>query len=170
MGAVNSFRLLMQARRNQWLKPGELEELQAKRLRAIVKHAYENTEFYHRKFKDAGIRPEDIRTVEDLKKVPYTTKNELRMNSTGSMIARGVDLKKCLVTETSGSTGIPTKVVYDSPANDFSKAINLRSISRMDLHSRASGQFSEFHIIFRNPDGSKSLGFSAPVDLCLRSD
>ena len=127
MGAVNAYRLLVEARRNQWLKPSELEELQAKRLRAMIKHAYDNTEFYHRKFKDAGIRPEDIKNVDDLKRVPYTTKVEIRKNSTGSMIARGVDLKKCLVTETSGSTGIPTKVVYDPPANDFSKAINLRS-------------------------------------------
>ena len=127
MGAVNAFRLLMQARRNQWLKPSELEELQAKKLRAMIKHAYDNTKFYHRKFKDAGIRPEDIRTVDDLKRIPYTTKNELRNNSTGSMIAKGLDLKNCLVTETSGSTGIPTKIVYDQPANDFSKAINLRS-------------------------------------------
>ncbi len=127
MGAVNTFRLLLQARKNQWLKPSELEELQEKRLRAMIKHAYDNTEFYRRKFKDAGIRPEDIRTVDDLRKVPYTTKDELRKNSTGSMIARGVDLGKCLITETSGSTGIPTKVVYDPPANDFSKAINLRS-------------------------------------------
>ncbi|QYZ79859.1 phenylacetate--CoA ligase family protein [Methanofollis formosanus] len=127
MGAFNACRLLMQARKNQWLKPSELEELQAKRLRAMVRHAYENTEFYHCKFKNAGIRPEDIRTVDDLEKVPFTTKDELRKNSTGSMIARGVDLGRCLVTETSGSTGIPTRVVYDSPANDFSKAINLRS-------------------------------------------
>lgn len=127
MGAVNAFRLLVEARRNQWLKPAELEELQARRLRAMIKHAYDNTEFYHRKFKDAGIRPEDIRTGDDLKKVPFTTKSEVREHSTGSMLARGVDLRKCIVTETSGSTGIPTKVVYDSNANDFSKAINLRS-------------------------------------------
>ena len=127
MGAVNSFRLLMEARKNQWLKPSELEELQTKRLRAIIKHAYDNTEFYHRKFKSAGIGPEDIRTVDDLKKVPFTTKSEVREHSTGSMLAKGVDLKQCMVTETSGSTGIPTKVVYDSYANDFSKAINLRS-------------------------------------------
>ncbi len=162
MGAVNSFRLLMQARRNQWLKPGELEELQAKRLRAIVKHAYENTEFYHRKFKDAGIRPEDIRTVEDLKKVPYTTKNELRMNSTGSMIARGVDLKKCLVTETSGSTGIPTKVVYDSPANDFSKAINLRSHIENGLTLTSKWAiFGDPHH-FQKPRWFQKLGFFSP--------
>lgn len=127
MGAVNAFRFLMEARRNQWLKPSELEELQAKRLRVMIKHAYDNTEFYHRKFKDAEIRPEDIRTVEDLKKVPFTTKSEVREYSTGSMLAKGVDMNQCMVTETSGSTGIPTKVVYDTYANDFSKAINLRS-------------------------------------------
>ena len=127
MGAVNAFRFLMEARKNQWLKPSELEELQAKRLRAMIKHAYDNTEFYHRKFKEAGIRPENIRNVDDLNKVPFTTKSEIREHSTGSMLAKGVDLKQCMVTETSGSTGIPTKVVYDSYANDFSKAINLRS-------------------------------------------
>lgn len=127
MSAVNAFRFLMEARRNQWLKPSELEELQAKRLRVMIRHAYDNTEFYHRKFKGAGIRPEDIRTVADLKKVPFTTKSEVREHSTGSMLARNVDLNQCIVTETSGSTGIPTKVVYDSYANDFSKAINLRS-------------------------------------------
>lgn len=127
MGIFNAYRLLRQARNNQWLSLSELQELQAKRLRAIVKHAYDNTEFYHRKFRDADVRPEDIKTVEDLKKVPITTKQELREYSTTSMIARGVDLDKCLITETSGSTGIPTKVVYDPPANDFSKAINLRS-------------------------------------------
>ena len=93
----------------------------------MVKHAYDNTEFYHRKFKDARVRPEDIRTVDDLKKIPFTTKDEVRKNSTGSMIARGVDLKKCMIVKTSGSTGIPTDVIYDPSANDFSKAINLRS-------------------------------------------
>jgi len=137
MGVINKLRLLRQVRKNQWLKTSELEELQAKKLRAIVKHAYDNTEFYHRKFKDAGIRPEDIKRVEDLEKVPFTTKEELREHSTGSILAKGVDLKKCLVTETSGSTGIPTKVVYDEAANDFSKAVNLRSHLENGLRIRS---------------------------------
>jgi len=162
MGAVNAFRLLLQARRNQWLKPAELEELQAKRLRAMIKHAYDNTEFYHRKFKDAGIRPEDIRTVDDLKKVPFTTKDELRKNSTNSMIARGVDLRKCLVTETSGSTGIPTKVVYDPPASDFSKAINLRSHIENGLTLTSKWAiFGDPHH-FPKPKWFQKFGFFSP--------
>ena len=163
MGAVNTFRLLLQARRNQWLKPAELEELQAKRLRAMIKHAYDNTEFYHRKFKDAGIRSEDIRTIDDLKKVlPFTTKDELRKNSTNSMIARGVDLRKCLVTETSGSTGIPTKVVYDPPASDFSKAINLRSHIENGLTLTSKWAiFGDPHH-FPKPKWFQKFGFFSP--------
>jgi phenylacetate-CoA ligase len=137
MGAIKTIRLLHQVRKNQWLKTSELEELQSKKLRAMVKHAYENTEFYHRKFKDAGIRPEDIKTMDDLEKVPFTTKEELREHSTGSILANGVDLSKCLVTETSGSTGIPTKVVYDVGANDYSKAVNLRSHIENGLRIRS---------------------------------
>lgn len=127
MSAINKLKLLHQARKVQWLKPSGLEELQNKKLRAIVKHAYENTEFYRQKFRTAGVRPEDIRTVDDLHKLPFTTKAELREHSLGSMLAKGVDLSQCIVTETGGSTGIPTKVVYDQAADDFSKAINLRS-------------------------------------------
>ena len=137
MGSINTLRLLHQVRKNQWLKTSELEELQAKKLRAMIKHAYENTEFYHRKFRGAGVRPEDIKTVDDLVKIPFTTKAELREHSTGSILAKGVDLKKCLVTETSGSTGIPTKIVYDEAANDFSKAVNLRSHIENGLRIRS---------------------------------
>lgn len=127
MGAVNAFRLLIQARKNQWLKPSELEELQAKRLRAMIKHAYDNTEFYHKKLNSVNIKPGDIKSVEDLEKIPFTTKDELRKYGLGSMLARGVDLGKCTIEQSSGSTGVPTQVVYDQIAGDFSKAINLRS-------------------------------------------
>lgn len=50
MGSINKLRLLRQVRKNQWLKTSELEELQAKKLRAIVKHAYENVLSYREKF------------------------------------------------------------------------------------------------------------------------
>lgn len=126
MGTINAIRQLQQLRKNQWLKPSELEELQNKKLRAMIKHAYENTEFYHGKLKDAGVRPEDIKNVDDLKKIPFTTKNELRDNIS-TILTKGTNLNKCHIVETSGSSGIQTKVVYDEVADDFSKAVNLRS-------------------------------------------
>ena len=127
LSSINKLMLLHQARKNQWLKPSELEELQNKKLRSMVKHAYENTEFYHNKFKNAGIHPDDIRTLNDLKRIPFTTKEELRQQKLESRLSKGLNLSQCLVTETSGSTGIPLKIVYDEAADDFSKAINLRS-------------------------------------------
>lgn len=127
MGSVNKLKLLHQSRKNQWLKPSELEELQTKKLRSMVKHAYKNTEFYHNKFRNAGIHPDDISTLNDLKKIPFTTKEELRQQKLESRLSKGLNISQCLVTETSGSTGIPLKIVYDEAADDFSKAINLRS-------------------------------------------
>lgn len=167
MGSINKLRLLRQVRKNQWLKTSELEELQVKKLRAIVKHAYENTEFYHRKFKDAGVRPEDIRSVEDLKKVPFTTKAELRKHSTGSILAKGVDLSKCFVTETSGSTGIPTKVVYDEAADDFSKAVNLRSHIENGLRLRSKwAEFKDPHH-FQKQRWFQKLRIFSPLQLSV---
>jgi phenylacetate-CoA ligase len=114
--------LLHQVRKNQWLKPAELEELQNTKLRSIVKHAYDNTEFYHHKFRDAGVHPDDIKNVCDLKKVPFTTKDELRIQPLEARVSKDLDLSKCLITDTSGSTGIPLKIVYDEAADDYSKA------------------------------------------------
>lgn len=128
MGAVNAFMLLVEARRNQWLKPSELEELQAKRLRAIIKHAYENTAYYHRKFKESNITPDDIRSPDDLKKLPITTKDDVRNYGLTEMVSRGLNLNKCRIVPTSGSSGTPMRVIYDKNADDFSKAINLRSM------------------------------------------
>ena len=133
MGVINKLRLLHQVRKNQWLKTSELEKLQVKKLRAMIKHAYKNTEFYHRKFKDAGIRPEDIKTVEDLKKIPFTTKAEVRKAFPEGIVSKNVDISKCRVVSTGGSTGVPLKVVYDEQADDYSKAVNLRSFMENGL-------------------------------------
>ncbi|MEA3357200.1 MAG: phenylacetate--CoA ligase family protein [Patescibacteria group bacterium] len=167
MGAINTIRLLHQVRKNQWLKTSELEELQSKKLRAMVKHAYEKSEFYHRKFKDAGIRPEDIKTVEDLEKVPFTTKEELREHSTGSILAKGVDLSQCLVTETSGSTGIPTKIVYDKHADDFSKAVNLRSYIENGLRIRSKWAVFKDPHHFQKQKWFQSLRIFSPLQLSV---
>jgi phenylacetate-CoA ligase len=128
MGAVNTFRLLMQARRNQWLKPSELKELQAKRLRAMIKHAYKNTTYYNRKFKKAGVTPDDIKSSNDLIKIPVTTKDDVRKYGLTEMTSCGLDISRCRIVPTSGSSGTPMRIVYDQKADDFSKAINLRSM------------------------------------------
>lgn len=159
MGSLNKLMLLHQVRKNQWLKPSELEELQNKKLRAIVKHAYDNTEFYHYKFKKAGIHPDDIKTVNDLKKIPLTTKEEVREHSLNSILAKGVNLDNCRVIPTSGSTGKPLKAVYDIPADDFSRVVNLRSMMENGLKLRDKWVNIGDTRTATNPKWFQKLGF-----------
>lgn len=58
----------------------ELQALQTQRLKWTLKHAYENVPMYRRKFDAAGVHPDDFRELNDLKKFPCTTKQDLRDN------------------------------------------------------------------------------------------
>jgi len=119
---------LHQLRRNQWLKQPKLRRLQQKKLRAIIKHAYSNTKFYNRKFKAAGVRPDDIKTVEDLAKIPVTSRSEVRAGfRTREILRPRLDLSKCVLSTTGGTSGDPLTVAYDEKAEDFQKAVAVRS-------------------------------------------
>lgn len=126
MSNIRKMWYLHKVMKQQWLKTSELEEIQRKMLRGVIKHAYENVPFYHQKFDSVGVKPDDIKTVKDLKKIPITTKQEFRDNFPDGVIANGVDINKCWVSHTSGSTGIPLAVVYSKKDDDYEKAIALR--------------------------------------------
>lgn len=67
-------------RRLRWNK-AQLIRYQEKRLKSIVHYAYTHVHFYHNKFKEAGIRPNDIQSLEDLSKLPLVRKNEPSENN-----------------------------------------------------------------------------------------
>jgi phenylacetate-CoA ligase len=92
------------------LAPGDLAELQLKRLKKTLKSA-ENVEFYRKQFSEAGIRTSDIRTLEDVRKLPFTKKQDLRSGYPFGFLA--VPLKQVVrIHTTSGTTGKPTVVAY----------------------------------------------------------
>lgn len=105
----------------------KLRSYQEKRLRNIVRYAYTHVPFYHNKFKEAGISPSDIRTVEDLAKVPITRKDELRWQPQEKIISKGFSFKKLRVLTTSGSTGKPLWVYLAGLEDDWRKAIYMRA-------------------------------------------
>jgi len=108
--------------RNQWLGSVELEQLQEKRLKEIVNHAYDSVPVYKEKFDAQGIKPEDIRSLEDLRKLPFTTKQEVRDGIPDRSIARGFDLGNCIRTSTSGTSGGPMPILYDKRFMDYCMA------------------------------------------------
>ncbi|MFK0018638.1 phenylacetate--CoA ligase PaaK [Streptomyces sp. NPDC090798] len=95
----------------------QLRELQLDRLRATLRHAYDNVELYRRKFDEAGIRPDDCRSLEDLSRFPFTTKADLRETYPFGMFAVPMaDVRR--IHASSGTTGRPTVVGYTE--NDLS--------------------------------------------------
>lgn len=89
----------------------ELYKLQSERLIKTVKHVYDNVPFYKKRFDEAGIKPSDIKGVEDLSKLPFTTKGDLRDNYPYGLFA--VPLKQLVrIHASSGTTGKMTVVGY----------------------------------------------------------
>ncbi len=88
-----------------------LEEIQLRRLREIVGWAL-NTPFYKKQLRNAKISsPDDIRSLCDLKKIPFTTKDDLRINFPRGLLA--VEMKDVVrIHSSSGTTGIPTVIYY----------------------------------------------------------
>ncbi len=89
----------------------EKEELQLKRLQETVKLAYENVEFYKKRFDEIGLKPEDIKTLKDIEKIPFTTKTDLRQAYPLGLLA--VPREEIVeVHASSGTTGKPTVTAY----------------------------------------------------------
>lgn len=89
----------------------EMRALQLERLKKIVKYAYDRVPFYKNKFDAIGLKPEDIQTLEDIKKIPYTTKADLRDNYPYGLLAVPMD-DIVRVHASSGTSGKPTVVAY----------------------------------------------------------
>lgn len=100
----------------------ELEALQLERLKATVKRCL-NTEFYQEKFAELGITADDIKTLDDVRKLPFTTKDDLRSHYPFGLAT--VPLKECVrLHSSSGTTGNPTVVLHtQKDLNEWANAV-----------------------------------------------
>ncbi len=100
----------------------QLEALQLERLQKTVRHCM-NAEFYRERFKELGITPEDIRTLDDVKKLPFTTKDDLREHYPFGLAS--VPLEECVrLHSSSGTTGNPTVVLHtQKDLDEWAKAV-----------------------------------------------
>jgi len=105
----------------------ELSALQLERLKWSLRHAYENVPHYRAKFDAAGVRPNDLNTLDDLPKFPFTTKQDLRESYPFGMFA--VPREQVVrVHASSGTTGKPTVVGYTKTDIDTWSHLMARSI------------------------------------------
>ncbi len=119
----------------------KINEIQLKRLKKTVKDTYENVSFYKKKFKELGITPEDIKTLDDITKLPFTTKDDLRENMPFGMM--NVSLDQCIeLHASSGTTGIPVTACYTQKDIEVWAGVMARCLSMSGLTKKD---------IFQNP-------------------
>ena len=115
---------LRELNRTQWYSGDQLRALQWEKLRILIDHCYRNVPFYRRRFDDMGLRPGDIRTLEDYAKLPPLTKDEVRFNQTD--LSDQTTRRRVEHCRSGGTLGIPLTLVRDSLASAYARAAELR--------------------------------------------
>jgi phenylacetate-CoA ligase len=113
-------------RRLHW-NERSLRKYQNKQLRKVVKNAFDNVPFYNQLFKAAKIHPSDIKTVDDLSKLPIVTKTDMKKTPLTNLISREYSVDNLKALRTGGSTGEPFSVYISGRENDWRKAIYMRA-------------------------------------------
>lgn len=118
---------------NETMPREDLEALQLKRLQAVVERLYHLVPFYHRRLEEVGLKPGHIRTLEDLKLLPFTTKQDLRDNYPFGMFAAPMD-QIVRIHASSGTTGKPTPVAYTQRDLETWSELMARTLAAAGAH------------------------------------
>ena len=120
----------------------EIEKLQMERLKTTLQRCM-NAPFYKKRFEEHGLKPEDIRSLEDLRKIPFTTKQDLRDNYPFGMSV--VPLEQVVrLHSSSGTTGTPTVILHtqkdlDEWANAVARCLYMVGLRPGDIFQNSSG-------------------------------
>lgn len=120
----------------------ELKKLQLERLQTTVKHCM-NSPFYKKRFEEIGLKPEDIKSLDDIRKIPFTTKQDLR--DTYPFGIASVPLRQCVrLHSSSGTTGNPTVILHtqkdlDEWANQVARNLWMVGLRPDDVFQNSSG-------------------------------
>jgi len=124
-----------------------IHEYQLKKLRELVEIAYKQSYYYKTAFDKIGVNPSEIKTLEDIQKLPILTKVDLIKNK--STIQPNIKFKKVFEATTSGSTGQSLKFLRDESADSFSRASIFRGYSWYKLNPwELNGYFWGYNLSF----------------------
>lgn len=134
---------MMRHREYEKMPRKELEKLQLERLKEKVRYVYERVPFYRKAFKEKGVTPEDIRSLADLSKLPFTSKLDFRDNYPFGLMAVPPD-QVVRVHSSSGTTGKPIVAPYtqkdiDTWAEIMARTLATAGATREDVLQNAYG-------------------------------
>lgn len=124
-------------KRYETLSRKELRLLQLVRVKELVKRVYRSVPYYRRRFDDAGVKPEDIQSLSDIARLPFTTKDDLRVNYPFGLFAAPLN-RVVRIHASSGTTGKPTVVGYTKKdlrtwAELIARIVTLAGVRRGDI-------------------------------------
>ena len=122
-----------------------LQNLQLRRLKETVYRAYAFVPAYKEKFDQAGIKPDDINTLDDIRKLPFTTKTDLRENYPFNLFA--VPMSEVIrIHSSSGTTGKPTVVGYSRKDLDTWSELMARALCSAGANRYSVIQSGRAHV------------------------
>ena len=143
--------------KSQWYTKEELERLQNKRLQSTIKHAYDFVPYYHNVFRSLNLKPEDIKTKEDLKQLPIIDKEEVRKNW-NDLVSRKFHWWQKEKASTGGSTGAALQIIWSKKSilQEHCFAARLKSWAGVKSTDKCAHFGSATMLI---PDNQKKLPF-----------
>ncbi len=125
----------------------ELKKLQGKRLRQSVTRSYNESPYYREKLKNAGIKPDDINTIEDIVKLPFMEKDDFRKTFPYGLLA--IPKSKLIrLHATSGTTGIPSTAYYTQNDLEIWTELIARNLTTIGVTSEDVFQNTVSHGLF----------------------
>lgn len=119
-GQFNRFREIL--RDTQWFARDRIAEYQNEHLVKMVRHAYETVPYYRKLFQGLKLKPDDIRSTEDLVKLPLLTRKDIQSNF-DSLKSTAFTDRQLVIGHTSGTTGSPLEVCYDAGVTNMTYAL-----------------------------------------------
>ncbi|HEY8156246.1 MAG TPA: glycosyltransferase [Myxococcota bacterium] len=113
---------------SQYLPPEKLRDLQERKLRRLITHAYYHVAYYRERMDALGLTPSDVRNLEDLRKLPLLGKDDVRENLHFDLLSDNHEKRKILKITTSGSTGEPFVCYADQHQLEIRWAATQRSM------------------------------------------
>ncbi|MBN2066526.1 MAG: phenylacetate--CoA ligase [Candidatus Thermoplasmatota archaeon] len=124
-------------KKRETLPRAKINELQLKQLKQTVHTVYDHVPFYQKRFKELKVTPDDIKTLDDITKLPFTTKDDLRTHSPHGMMA--TSLENCIeLHASSGTTGVPVTVCYTPKdievwAEVMARCLSMAGLTKKDI-------------------------------------
>jgi phenylacetate-CoA ligase len=124
-GELAQLRYLREFERTQYLSPEELRDLQWRRLQVLLEHAYHQCPFYRERFRQAGLTPGCLRSLDDLRMLPALEKAEIQEHA-AQLVARNWPKTDLIRNQTGGSTGAPVAFFLSKDRHCSRAAATLR--------------------------------------------